>query len=121
ERLEQKMNHQVPADDVAAELAAEQPAEPGVLDRPEDRAAAAADQQRRAIALRNLHAPDAALEQAEAARLADRAAEALAHPAAPQAEAAALRQARDAAEALARRLADQPAPRAEAAALARAE
>ncbi|MDR3636399.1 MAG: hypothetical protein P4L84_21530, partial [Isosphaeraceae bacterium] len=121
DRLEQKMNNQVPADDLAAELADDQRGQPGKLDRPEDRAAAAADQRRQATALRNLQAPDAALEQAEAVRLADRAAEALANPPTPQAEASALRLAKEGAEALARRLADQPAPRAQAAALARAE
>lgn len=122
DRLEQKMNQQVPADDVAAELAAEQRRWLGKLDRPEDRADAAADQRRLSTALRNLNAPDAALEQAEAVRLADRAAQALADPAASESNTAkAVQQAKDAAEVLAGRLADEDAPRARAAALSRAQ
>jgi hypothetical protein len=106
ERLEQKFNGQVPADDRAVELAAEinglAQAEPG---------ARGEEARRIASALRNLNAPDAPLAQAEAARAA---AEAAGDP-------AALPRAVEAADAFARRLADAVAPAEQAAALARAE
>ena len=72
DRLDQKLNGQVPADDLAAELLEDQrqliKANPD-----QDKADAAADQQRLITALRTLSAPDAPREQAEAVRLAERA------------------------------------------------
>ncbi len=113
ERLEQKFHGNIPADDVAAELADEQRAlAPG--EAPADPNAEGADEQRRlAAALRGLKVPDAALEQAEAVRLAEQAAR--------DGKADARARAAEAAEALADRLADRQTPRGRVEALARAE
>jgi hypothetical protein len=124
ERLEQKTQGKMPADDLAATLALEQrqaarnlaeerskpPAEDPTL-----RERAAQDRQRLATALRNLPATaDAPALRLEAVRLAEAAAALDADPKAVQAAA-------QAAEALARRLADAIPPRELAAALAKAE
>jgi hypothetical protein len=124
ERLEQKSNGKMPADDLAAILAAEQrqAAEALAQERskppeedPAPRERAAQDRKRLATALRNLPvAQEAPALQAEAVRLAELAAPIDADPKAAKAAA-------EAAEALARRLADAIAPRELAAALARAE
>ncbi len=123
ERLEQKTQGKMPADDLAATLAAEQrqAAEHLAAERskpPEDdptpRERAAQDRQRLATALRNLPAVEAPALKAEAVRLAEAAAPLDADPKAAKAAA-------EAAEALARRLADALPPRELAAALARAE
>ncbi len=117
-RLDQKSQGKMPADDLAAELAAEQTAAaaeaaqaaarpPG--DDPTPRERAAADRRRVATALRNLVAPDAPAPQAEAVRQADAAAR-LAADADPKAIEAAARAAAEAGDALARRLADGPDP-----------
>jgi len=135
DRLEQKQNGRVPADDLAAELVDDArqleqdlvTAKPGEPAR--DRAERAAAGLRLAGALRNLNAPDAPLAQAEAVRLAARTAGALTGPQAKtyagaplQADArAALHDAVEAAQALADQLADRQSPRVRAAALARAE
>lgn len=113
DRLEQKLAGRVPADDLAAELADDQRAlrerlahpfagEPAPGSTPRE----ADDQRRIATALRNLEAPDAPLAKAEAVRLADRAARALSEPdSAPGRDpTAAVREATEAAEALAARL-----------------
>jgi hypothetical protein len=129
DRLEQKLNGRVPDDDLAAELAGDQhdvQEELGHVQRDKtsaagERAAAAEDQRRLANALRNLKAPDAALAQAEAVRLAERAAHVLADPKAKDSAAAAVRAADEAATHLAGRLADRLSPQVQAAALARAE
>ncbi len=128
-RLDQKSQGKLPADDLAADLAAEQhaaaaqaavdaakPAE----DDPTPREHAADDRRRVAAALRNLDAPDAPAPKAEAVRLADAAAQ-LDAAADPRAVAAADQAAAEAGEALARRLADDPGPRAPAIAAARAD
>ncbi|MFI5259254.1 MAG: hypothetical protein ACHQ01_06570, partial [Candidatus Limnocylindrales bacterium] len=135
DRLEQKQNGRVPADDLAAELAddARQIEREAVAAKPDelarDRAERAAGGLRLAGALRNLNAPDALLAQAEAVRQVERAARALAGPRA-NADARALLQADtraalhgavEAAQALADQLADRQSPRDRAAALARAE
>ncbi len=128
DRLEEKLNGRVPADDLAAELAGDQLEVQAAVARSSgnpaaaagERAGAAEDQRRLANALRNLKAPDAVLAQAEAVRLAERAAHALADPDTKDA-AAAVPAAVEAATHLADRLADRPSPQAEAAALARAE
>ncbi len=114
----------MPADEIADELADEQRALAPSKD-------AAADQRRLAAALRNLRAPDAAPEQAEAIRLAEHAAEALERQAHAKADAdtkktalmpaAELKQAADAAAALADRFNDRQSPRDRIRALARAE
>jgi len=127
DRLEQKQNGRVPADDLAAELlddarqlereaAVTKPGEPA-----RDRAEQAAAGLRLAGALRNLDAPDAPLAQAEAVRQAERAARALAGPQAKTNARAALHAAVEAGQALADQLADRQSPRDRAAALARAE
>ncbi len=123
-RLEQKSQGKIPADDLAEALAAEEHAAADRLDAdrgkpagddPTPRKEAAADRRRIASALRNLPvAAEAPALQAEAARLADEAAREDADPRAAHAAA-------EAADALARRLGDGLAPRALAAALARAE
>ena len=135
DRLQQKTDGQVPADDLAAELAADQrdlKAEQAhaPADDPAARAEEAADQRRIANALRNLAAPDAALARAEAVRRAEEAAHALEAPAEgqgqdpAQAQAAAreaVARAAEAAQDLARRLADEQPARERAEALARAQ
>ena len=127
DRLSQKNEGKVPADDRAADLAADQrdakaeQAKDNAND-PGARAAEAADQRRIANALRNLDAPDAPLARAEAAHRAERAADALADPARdPAAAREAVAEAAKAADALARRLADEQTPRARAEALAQAQ
>ena len=127
DRLAQKAEGKVPADDRAADLAADQhdaqaeqarnePKDPGA------RAAEAADQRRMANALRNLDAPDAPLARAEAARRAENAVEVLADPETNPAEAReAVAHAAQAADALAQRLTDEQTPKARAEALARAQ
>jgi len=123
-RLEQKSQGKMPADDLAEALAAEghQAAEALARERtkpPEDdptpRQEAAADRKRIATALRNLPvAPEAPALLAEAVRLAVLAAR-------PDADPKAAKLAAEAAEALARRLTDALPARALADALARAE
>ena len=126
DRVDQKLNGQAPADDLADELLADQnaltagpPSEPP-----------ASVQRRLASALRALPAPDAPLEQAEAVRQAERAAAALAAlearpPASPEAaaraRAEAVRPALASAKALADRLASRDTPRARLETLAHAE
>ena len=118
ERIEQKLNNGAPADELARELAGEQRA----LGKAGEPGPARAENQRRiATALRNLRVPDAALEQAEAVRLAERAARALADNEPGKASDEALGKASEAAAALADRLNDRQTPRARAQALARAE
>ncbi|HWE39706.1 MAG TPA: hypothetical protein VG406_24365 [Isosphaeraceae bacterium] len=83
DRLEQKLGGRVPADDLADELAADQHALQARLAHPDAGAhspPAAVDQHRIATALRNLDVPDAPLARAEAVRLAEDAARALADP-----------------------------------------
>ncbi|SIO32490.1 hypothetical protein SAMN05444166_3793 [Singulisphaera sp. GP187] len=80
DRLQQKIQGRVPADDLAAELADDQRALQERTNPPVDRAVEAADQRRIATALRALPAPDAPLAQAEAVRQAEQAALALADP-----------------------------------------
>ncbi len=85
DRLQQKLDGQAPADDLAAALAADQRDVRSAESKTPtgdaaSRAALAADQQRIANALSNLEAPDAPLAKAEAARHADLAARALAAP-----------------------------------------
>ena len=124
DRLEQKLNGRVPADDLAAELvddSASSSERPPRRSRPSCAESGRAGR-RRAQARRrlgNLNAPDALLAQAEAVRQAERAARALAAPPARadagtplQADArAALHEAIEAAQALADRLADRQSPR----------
>ncbi len=109
DRLSEKIQGREPADDRAAEIAAEMKANP----------ADAEAQARQAAALRNLKVPDAPAEQAEAVRLAEKAAKAATEgkPDAAQAHKEAVEAATD----LARRLNDELTPREQAAALARAE
>jgi hypothetical protein len=118
DRLEQKLGGRVPADDLAQELADDarsiQEAASSKQPAPDasTRGRAAADQQAIAGALRSLAVPDAAPEQAEAIRLAERAAHTLAAADAkvdPTATAA-VREAAHAAQALADRLADRQKP-----------
>jgi hypothetical protein len=127
ERLEQKVNNQVPLDDVAAELAEEQRA---LSDAPVDsrkpanervdvhdqidRVTRAAEQRRIATALRSLRVPDAPLEHVEAILQAERAALALERGSEKRAEAAAV-------AALSDRLNGRQTPRARVEALARSE
>jgi hypothetical protein len=119
DRLGQKLNGQVPADDLADELAAEQQGLSREPAKPANRTATSAEQRRVASALRGLNVPDATLAKEEAVRLAERAAAELTDPARdPQ---PALREAAEGVEALARRLADALPARAATAALARAE
>lgn len=111
ERLEKALQGREPADDRAAELAAEA----RKLDGGKDPAGA----RKLAASLRNLDAPDASLARDQAARAADRAAMAAAEgkpEAADLARAAAVE-----AQALADRLADASTPADRAAALARVE
>jgi hypothetical protein len=123
ERLEQKTQGKMPADDLAATLALEQKqaAENLAVERskppeedPTPRERAAQDRQRLASALRNLPALEAPALKAEAVRLAEAATGLDADPKAAELAA-------KAAEALARRLGDGLPPRELAAALARAE
>ena len=74
DRLDQKLNGQVPADDVAAELLEEQ-RQLTKANPDQEKSEIAANQRRIATALRNLPAPDALLELAESVRLAERAVE----------------------------------------------
>ncbi len=111
DRLQQKLDGQMPADDLAAALAADQrdlkstesktPAGDAAA-----RAELAANQRRIANALSNLEAPDAALAKTEAVRRADLAARALEPPATAEPRAA-IAHSTDAAQALARRLGDE--------------
>jgi hypothetical protein len=124
ERLEQKSNGKMPADDLAAVLAREQRAAAEALtqerskppeDDPTPREQAAHNRQRLATALRNLPvAPETPALHAEAVRLAEAAARPDAIPISAQLAA-------EAAEALAKHLGDALPPRELAAALARAE
>lgn len=109
DRLQQKMEGRVPADDLAAELVADQRALQEWAPKPVDRAAEAADQRRIATALRALPAPDAPVEQAEAVRQAEQAARALADPDPNHAPREAVSKAVEAARALADRLSGWPA------------
>jgi len=125
ERVEQKLNNAVPADDLADDLAVEQRALAGGAtpknaegDPPAPRAA---DQRRVATALRNLRAPDAPLELAEAVRTSDRAARALEARGGEKGADEEVRHAAEAAGALADRLSARETPRDRARALARAE
>ncbi|WP_406698518.1 hypothetical protein V5E97_06515 [Singulisphaera sp. Ch08] len=109
DRLQQKMQGRVPADDLVGELLDDQRALQERTTKPVDRAVEAADQRRIARALRALPAPDAPLEQSEAVRQAEQAALALAEApadaAAPnQASHEAVGKAVEAARALADRL-----------------
>ena len=107
DRLEQKMNGQMPADDVASEIAAEMKNAPAI------------SMPQAASALRNLKAPDASAHLVEAIRLAEKAERETtenAPTASETREAAAL-----AATSLARRLNDALSPREQAAALADAQ
>jgi hypothetical protein len=132
DRLEQKLQGRQPADDLAAELAAESNELKSQMEKrksqnPEGanaaRAEQAQEQRRIASALRNLSLPDATLMQAEAVRATERAAKALAdskaEPASPPEKS--VHEAAHALEALARRLADVLSPSEQAAALARAQ
>ena len=114
ERLEQKMNDQVPADDLAHELLEDERAlrDQPVPKSPLERLQRLEDQRRLASALRNVQAPDAVAEQLEAIRLAEAAARALANePANPEKDKAAIEGAVKAMETLAKRLGgDRPAP-----------
>ncbi|MFO0950567.1 MAG: hypothetical protein U0835_05330 [Isosphaeraceae bacterium] len=124
DRLDQKFNGQVPADDLAEELAGEQTAlkQAGTTAPAAERAR---DQRRLATALRGLRGqtPDAALALDEAVRRTDQAARVLETdgPNAPPAQAEAVARAEAAVEALARRLNDRQSPRDRAEVLARAE
>ncbi len=86
DRLQQKLNGRMPADELAQELADEERGIAGAADArrslPEGAGGDALAAKQRAIAgaLRNLAAPDAQAEQALAVGLAERAAEALAGP-----------------------------------------
>ncbi len=123
ERLQQKFQGRMPADDLAEELAQEM----ADLQAPRDRPDAGPEQteaaaHRLANTLRSMDVPDARLLQAEAARAAEEAAQALADPDhRDEAAAPALAEAAEAADALARRLTDRLAPGEEVAALADAE
>ncbi len=127
DRLEQKLSGRVPADDLAEELAADQRAiaQAAATEQPNpdarDRAKLAAGQHALAVAIRNLPVPDAALAQAEAIRLADRAAQVLADAKQNADAGAALREAAGASQAFADRLADRQTPRERAAALAHSQ
>ncbi len=103
DRFEQKLHGQLPADDLAEELAAEQHA----------LAPDPAEQHRLATALRALQVPDASMEQAEAVRLTERAAH--------EGKSDDIARASEAVEALADRLTDRQSPRNRAKTLARAE
>jgi hypothetical protein len=116
ERLEQKFNGREPADDLATELAGEM-AE--LRDRKAPPAAKAADARRLASAIRNVQAPDAPIPQAEAAREAERAVQAL--PGSGADFEKTLQRAAEAAENFARHLADTQTPQQQAAGLARAQ
>ena len=122
DRLTHKLHgYATPADDAAEELAAEaaEVAKSAAKADPDARHEAAQEQHRLATALRNLQVPDAPAMQAEAVRLADAAAKALD---APQVDAAPIvKQAAEAAQAMADRLTDRISPKAEAKALAKAE
>ncbi len=130
DRIDQKQNGAVPADDLADELLKDQ-TDLATAKPSENPADSPAHVQRRlASALRALPAPDAALEQAEAVRQAERAASALdaieekkdASPdAKAKAQAEAVRPAIASAKALADRLATRDTPHARIEALARAE
>jgi hypothetical protein len=126
DRLEQKLQGREPADDRAAELAAEaaelrsRAADPRAQG-PDEKARDAEDAKRIATALRNLDVPDAPSPRGEAIRQAERAARALEDPKAGEAKEA-TRSAAEAADALARQLTDaapsrpkpaEDAPRAE--------
>ncbi len=113
ERFEQKLHGQIPADDIAAELAAEQRALASGNGKGKPDPEAAGEQRRLATALRTLPAPDAPLEQAEAVRQAERAAR--------DGNPETARLAAEAADALADALAERRSPRARIEALARAE
>jgi hypothetical protein len=122
ERLDQKLNGRVPADDLARELAEDQRALAVGLAEPQPNGSdlIAEDQRRIATALRNLQAPDALPAQVEAVRRAARAAEVLNAPANDRDAKAVAVEAAEAAELLAARLAPEsgaaaPAPHAPAA------
>jgi hypothetical protein len=125
ERLEQKLNRQVAADDLAADLAAESSAlrdvsKPANVDQEVEGDEVVQEERRIATALRNLNAPDARLEQAEAIRAADRAARALADPEAAKRDAA-VQEAARAADALSKRLTSAHSPPEQGAAMARSK
>jgi len=127
DRLEQKLNGRVPADDAAAELASDQQAihqevekqSPAALAR--SRSRLARDQRSLAGALRSLSVPDATLARAEAVRLAERASEELDSKGAKVDPRPALAEASEAARGLARQLAGGQTLQARAAELARAQ
>jgi hypothetical protein len=79
ERLDQKLNGQMPADDLAAELADEQRVLQARIasSKNDDRDLVAEDQRRIATALRALVLPEASIERGEAIRLTERAAKVL--------------------------------------------
>ncbi len=119
ERLQQKLDGQTPADDLAAALADDERdiqkvqthTPPG--DEPA-RAELAAEQRRIANAIANLEAPDAQLAKAEAVRRAEAAARLLQEPANdnnPVQSREAIARASEAVSALARRLGDEQSPR----------
>ncbi len=119
DRLQQKLDQQVPADDRAADLAADQRE---AAETPAPDPDPAAQQRRAANALRNLDAPDALAAREEAARASDQAAATLDDPSRASAAAReALGHAAEAADALARRLADAQPVRERAEALAHAQ
>ena len=104
------MNGRVPADDLADELAGDQHALQARLSQPVVAAPGptltpADDQRRIATALQNLEAPDALQTRAEAVRLAEDAARALADPQPGRDPNDAVKAAAEAADALAARLA----------------
>jgi hypothetical protein len=120
ERFEHKLAGLTPSDEVAAELAEDQRALAAAAAAPP--LERAEDQRRIATALRTLRAHDAALEHADAIRLAEQAARVLEHGDTDKpARGEAVRRASEAVEALADRLADRQTPRGRAEALARAE
>ncbi len=130
ERLQQKLDGQQPADDLADDLAEDQrdlkatQSQTKPADDPVTRAQTAADQRRLANALHNLDAPDAPVAKADAIRRAEQAASALEAPEKDDKAAEvkeALAQAAAAADLLADRLNDRLSTRERALALARAE
>ncbi len=127
DRLEQKLSGRATNDDVAVELADDQKGiqleveKQAPPDLARSRSRLAAGQRSLAGALRSLNIPDATLAQAEAVRLAERAAEVLDSGATKADPRAALAEATEAARALAGQLAGDQPPRARAAELARAQ
>jgi hypothetical protein len=111
DRLDQKTNGQMPADDLAAELLQDQRAlrDQPAAKSPMERIERLEDQRRLASAMRNIQAQDAPAELANAIRQADEAAKALAEPkGTPEADKQAIARAAEAAEV---RKPDPKAPR----------